>query len=770
MHVSPRTQVIIGDALNFDSLLKAMKDVDVAYYLIHSMASKGDFTKMDREAAMNFGEAASLSGVKRIIYLGGLGSVRGDLSNHLKSRHEVGDYLRESAKGVQVIEFRSSVVLGAGGLSFEMIRALCEKLPVMFTPKWVSTLLQPIAISNLLEYLQQALDAPIEGNPIFEIGGRDQVSYADLMKEYCKQRGLKRVMIPVPFLSPYLSSLWLGLVTPLYSQIGRKLVDSAICPTVVTDPSASEYFSVNPLGYSDAIKEAIRQEDQDYQEPRWIDSFSEIFAAKDWKGVRFGNRFIDSRTVVLSVPPSKAFAPIRRIGGETGYYYGKVLWSLRGAVDSLFGGAGFRRGRRDPENVEVGDIIDSWRVEAYEPDRRLLLRSEMKLPGRAWLEFDVEGKEGYSTLRQTAIFDPVGFSGQLYWYSLYPFHRMIFAGMLRGIANAAILENKLSTVPNKPQSNAVQDQRIHSRYQGPPLKIVIAGGTGLIGSDLASFFSSGGHHVSKLVRTKPSAANEIFWNPAKGEIDLQLLEGVDAVINLAGENLAEGRWTKAKKERIKQSRITATETLAKALSQLKVPPRVLINSSAVGFYGSHGSQIVDEDSPPGDDFLADVCEEWEKAALPAKENGIRVVNLRLGVVLTPKGGALQKLLTTFKFGFGNYFGSGDQWISWITIDGVRAIVHFLITESNLQGPVNAVTPNPVTNRELVQTIGRVLNRSVIFPVPASLLRFALGEMADAMLMSSIKAYPSRLVKAEYQFLYPTLEGALAHLLQKESSQ
>lgn len=431
----PRTQIVKGDVFNKESLIKAMRGVDVAFYLIHSMTSSADYSEQDRIAACNFAEAASECQVKRIIYLGGLGESQQNLSTHLKSRQEVGNDLRENAKGVQVIEFRASVIIGSGSASFEMIRALCERLPIMIAPKWVWTLAQPISITDVLTYLKKAMDLPLEGNPIFEIGGKDQLSYGEIMLKYMQQRQLKRLIIPVPVLTPYLSSLWLSLITPLYAPVGRVIIESVRFPTVVKDPSAQAIFQVEPLGISEAIKEALADEDRALT--HWSDSLSASGRQPDWSYTSVGQRIIDSRTIEVKVPPIDAFIPIRRLGGTTGWYYGNALWHLRGLIDLLVGGVGLRRGRRDPDALHVGDVLDFWRVEAIEPNHRLLLKAEMKLPGRAWLEFTVTPSSHGSIIMQTAIFDPVGLSGLLYWYLLYPIHRLIFAGMLKGIARSA---------------------------------------------------------------------------------------------------------------------------------------------------------------------------------------------------------------------------------------------------------------------------------------------------------------------------------------------
>jgi uncharacterized protein YbjT (DUF2867 family) len=434
--VGRATEVLQGDVLDRESLRVALDGVEAAYYLVHSMGSAQGFEERDREGARNFGAAARAAGVRRIIYLGGLGESDESLSPHLRSRHEVGELLRSS--GVQTIELRASVVIGSGSLSFEMVRALVERLPVMVTPRWVSIEAQPIAVSDVLKYLLAALDLDTTESCVFEIGGADRVSYGDIMREYARQRGLTRLMIPVPFLTPRLSSLWLGLVTPLYARVGRKLIDSIYHPTVVKDDAALRTFSIYPMGLCEAIAAALRAEDIEMGAPRWSDSLAAMGPQRDWGGVRFGNRLIDTREIHVKAPPPAAFAPIRRIGGGVGWYYGDWLWRLRGFLDLLVGGVGMRRGRRDPERIVVGDVLDCWRVEACEDNQRLRLAAEMRLPGRAWLEFEVDGDKDGSTIRQTASFDPVGLSGLLYWYGVYPLHQAVFAGMLHGIARAAL--------------------------------------------------------------------------------------------------------------------------------------------------------------------------------------------------------------------------------------------------------------------------------------------------------------------------------------------
>lgn len=445
----PSTEVVSGDVLDRPSLDAALRGVDAAYYLVHSMGSSGSFEKADREAARNFGQAAKEAGVKRIIYLGGLGRDEELLSPHLRSRQEVGQILRQS--GVPVLEFRASIVIGSGSLSFEMIRSLVERLPIMITPKWVRVPAQPIAIDDVLEYLLGALQLPISETRVYEIGGADQMSYADIMRAYARQRGMRLRMISVPVLTPFLSSLWLGLVTPLYARIGRKLIESIVHSTVVRDDAARTAFAVRPVGVDESIRRALASEES--AATHWSDALSSSGEMPSWGGVQFGSRLVDSRAVRVAAPPAAAFKPIERIGGDTGWYAWNWLWWLRGFLDLLAGGVGMRRGRPSPTALRIGDTVDFWRVEALEPNHRLRLAAEMKLPGRAWLEFEVSGDGSSATIRQTAIFDPVGLLGRAYWYALYPVHQFVFSGMLQGIEQAALREMS-GSAPARPDERS----------------------------------------------------------------------------------------------------------------------------------------------------------------------------------------------------------------------------------------------------------------------------------------------------------------------------
>ena len=432
--VADGTEVVAGDVLDPGSLPDALRGVLTAYYLIHSMGSSSDYAERDRKGAESFAKAAREAGVRRLVYLGGLG--QGErLSRHLASRQEVGRILRES--GVPTIEFRASIVIGSGSLSFELVRSLVEKLPAMVTPSWVDTPTQPIGIEDLVAYLVEALDLPALESVVYEIGGPDRVSYGDLMREYARLRGLRRLMIPVPLLTPRLSSLWLALVSPVHAQVGRELIDGVRNATVVQDDGALHVFTVRPRGIREVLARALVNEDLGFAATRWSDALSSQRAPRGWGGVKFGSRLVDSRAAWVNRAPDQAFQPISRIGGDAGWYYGNGLWRLRGLLDIAVGGPGMRRGRRDPKSVMPGDTLDFWRVEAVEPGRLLRLAAEMRVPGRAWLQFEVKSADGGSLIRQTAIFDPVGVWGLFYWYGLWGIHQMVFAGMLRNIARAA---------------------------------------------------------------------------------------------------------------------------------------------------------------------------------------------------------------------------------------------------------------------------------------------------------------------------------------------
>jgi uncharacterized protein YbjT (DUF2867 family) len=432
----PNTEVLAGDASDPSDLARACVGIDTAYWLVHSMESGVDFERADRLAAERFAEAAKAAGVKRIIYLGGLGADNDTLSAHLRSRHEVGAILR--ASGLDVVEFRASIIIGAGSFSFDLVRTLVERLPVMICPAWLATPTQPIAIADVVAYLAAAVDLPPGRPRIFEIGGPDRVSYGAIMQEYAQQRGLRRLMIPVPVLTPRLSSLWLKLVTPQYSKVGRKLIDGLKNPTVVTNNAAVQEFAVRPRGLTVAVREAMIQEDTSFAGKRWADFADLEDLPHRYGGRTAGTRLVDHRHTVVAVEPARAFAAIERIGGKHGWYACDWLWTLRGWMDRAIGGPGMSRGRRDPDKLVTGDVLDCWQVELCEPPRRLRLAAEMKMPGRGWLEFEVVPRDGDVTIHQTAVFDPRGLGGLVYWYAIWPLHELVFRNMLAGIVRRAV--------------------------------------------------------------------------------------------------------------------------------------------------------------------------------------------------------------------------------------------------------------------------------------------------------------------------------------------
>jgi uncharacterized protein YbjT (DUF2867 family) len=426
------TEIVQGYLLHPATLGSAFSGVVTAFYLVHSMQAGPEFVERERECVLNFARSARAANVQRIIYLGGL--AHGDaLSPHMRSRAETGAILRST--GIQVIELRASIVIGSGSSSFELIRALVDRLPVMITPRWVHTAAQPIAIEDVIEYLADALDLEEAGNLIVDIGGTDVTSYLGIMREYARQRGLRRWFLAVPFLSPGLSSRWLTLITPVYASIGRCLIESVRTPSVVRSDDAGRIFRVRPMGIVRAIERALANEDRPLAETRWSDAARSggWFAASE----AGSNVLSNEQTARVPLPPADAFAPIRRIGGRTGWYFGNWLWKIRGLLDLLAGGVGMRRGRPDPETPMAGSTLDFWRVQVYDPDRRLRLFAEMKVPGRAWLEFRAEPNGNCTVIRQIAYFEPRGLGGLLYWYLLWPVHELMFRGMLHRIRAAA---------------------------------------------------------------------------------------------------------------------------------------------------------------------------------------------------------------------------------------------------------------------------------------------------------------------------------------------
>ncbi|MBK6880476.1 MAG: SDR family oxidoreductase [Elusimicrobia bacterium] len=430
------TEIVRSDLSDYTTLVEALRGAEAAYYLVHAMGAPVDFENEDRRLADVFSRAARAAGVGRLIYLGGICPAQGEkLSAHLRSRQEVGRLFH--ASGVPTLELRASIILGSGSLSFEIIRSLVERLPVMVTPRWVRVRAQPIFIDDVLAYLLQSLEVPLPASRVYEIGGAEVMSYGALMNEYARQRGLRRWMIPVPVLTPRLSGIWLNLVAPVYARVGRKLVESIRHATVVERADALRDFPVRPVGVREALARVLMGEERHFNATRWADAVSSQANERAWRDARWGVRIVDYRVTESGGSVENAFRHIERIGGKNGWYFWNFLWRWRGWLDALVGGVGLRRGRRDPHRLRVGDALDYWRVELIEPGRRLRLRAEMKLPGRAWLEFDVKPKAEGCEIHQTAIFDPLGLWGLVYWYALLPVHKWIFSGMLRAIARRA---------------------------------------------------------------------------------------------------------------------------------------------------------------------------------------------------------------------------------------------------------------------------------------------------------------------------------------------
>jgi uncharacterized protein YbjT (DUF2867 family) len=430
-------EVVRGDVMAPESLVAAMAGVDSAYYLVHSMNDSSGFHERDVKAAHNFGAAAKGAGVQRIIYLGGLGDPRSDLSEHLLSRQDTGRALQEA--GVPTTEFRAAIIVGAGSASFEMIRCLTERVPIMVCPRWVFTRAQPIAIHDVLAYLVGALDTPESTGLVIEIGGADVLTYGDMMLGYARARGLRRLLIAVPVLTPRLSSYWVHLVTPIPAAIARPLIEGLRNEVIVRDQQARRLFKgIHPTGYLDSVASALQGLEAGNVETTWTDSLATSLGDRPPVVLTtLDGMIIERRNRTVDATPASVFRIISGLGGERGWLYLDWLWRLRGEIDRILGGVGFRRGRRHPLDIRVGDAVDFWRVEAYESNRLLRLRAEMRLPGRAWLQFEAHPVEGQVTLTQTAFFAPKGLSGLLYWYGLYPIHRLIFSGMIGAIADQA---------------------------------------------------------------------------------------------------------------------------------------------------------------------------------------------------------------------------------------------------------------------------------------------------------------------------------------------
>jgi uncharacterized protein YbjT (DUF2867 family) len=442
-------EVTRGDVLDRASLADAFRDVDAAYYLVHSIGSDPDWQSRDRAAAENFRDAAAEAGIGQIVYLGGLGdSSGGELSLHLASRHEVGRVL--AGGSVPTTELRAAVVIGSGSTSFEMLRHLTEVLPVMTTPRWVETKVQPIAVRHVLAYLTGVLGNHDAYGKVFEIGGPDVLTYREMMNLYASAAGLRRrVIIPVPVLSPRLSSLWVGLVTPIPADLARPLIDSLVNEVVVRNHSIDDVVPHQPMGCLEAIELALQRVGELDVSTRWTDA--ELYGRSpadplptdpDWSGATV---LIDRQVVRSTAAPEALYRTISGLGGEQGWLVRGWLWTIRGWLDLLVGGVGLRRGRRHPTALRVGDVVDFWRVEALDPGRLVRFRAEMRLPGDAWIEWSITPEPAGALLVQRALFRPRGLLGRVYWYSVAPFHRFIFRPLARRIGQDAALGSERRT-------------------------------------------------------------------------------------------------------------------------------------------------------------------------------------------------------------------------------------------------------------------------------------------------------------------------------------
>ncbi len=427
----PGVTVIQGDLSEARQLADQLRGCETAYYLVHSMEASGaSYAERDRELATRFAEAAARAGLKRIVYLGGLGEMGQGLSKHLVSRRDVEDRL--GSTGVPVTSIRAAMIIGSGSASFEILRYLVERLPVMICPRWVSTESQPVAVDDVLHWLVRCLEVPETAGKALEIGGPDRVTYRELMRIMAEVLGLpRRVVVTVPVLTPRLSSLWLHLVTPVSTRVARPLAEGLKNRVVVNDPTAQRLMPRAALSVRDAIQLALRQTEADEVNTHWS-AAGALPGDPEWAG---GTVFTDRRPVLIRAEPGPVFAAVVRIGGGNGWYAGDVLWRIRGWMDTLVGGPGLRRGRRHPINLEFGEALDFWRVVGIEQRKSLSLLAEMKLPGTAMLQFDLAPgvDAGTTHLTMTARFRPRGLAGILYWYAVQPFHGVVFGGMLRGI-------------------------------------------------------------------------------------------------------------------------------------------------------------------------------------------------------------------------------------------------------------------------------------------------------------------------------------------------
>jgi len=437
-----RVEIVQGDVLDPASLPAAFTEVDSAYYLIHGMRGirpgGRNFAERDLAAARNFGRAARDAGLERIIYLGGLGESESDLSEHLRSRQRTGEELRKS--GVPVTEFRAAIIVGSGSASFEMIRYLTERMPVLIVPRAVKSRVQPIAIRNVLDYLVAALETPESLGRIIEIGGKDVLTYGDMLLGYARARKLRRILLPLPILTPRFFVHWVYWATPISLEIARPLMEGIRNKVVVHDDTALRLFpGIDLLDYETALERALLRLDAGRVATAWSDALASSRGDAPVTMLTSRNGMILDRRVRLVPASAKTvYQVFSGLGGNRGWPYLNVVWRVRGFIDRLVGGVGFRRGRRDPDDLRVGDAIDFFRVEAVEEGRFIRLRAEMKVPGHAWIQFEaLPGPDRRTRLVQTAFFAPRGMLGQLYWYFLIPIHALVFAGTIERIARKA---------------------------------------------------------------------------------------------------------------------------------------------------------------------------------------------------------------------------------------------------------------------------------------------------------------------------------------------
>jgi len=431
-------EITAGDALDRAAVDAAMVGIEVVFYLVHSIGAGARFEESDRLAARNTADAAAAAGVGRIVYLGGLVPV-GPASPHLASRAEVGQIFLDGA--VPAVVLQAGVIIGSGSASFEMLRYLTERLPIMVVPKWVCSRVQPIAVIDVLSYLVSSLHLSAETNRRFDIGGPDVLTYRDMMRRYAKVAGLThRVIVAVPVLSPWLSSQWVNVVTPVPKAIAQPLIESLRNSVVVREHDIDALIDVARCGFDEAVRLALESTHRADVSTRWSgaswpDAPSDPMPTDpDWSG---GTVYRDERSLAVETSAASMWQAVEGIGGDRGWYSFHLAWAVRGLLDRLFGGVGLRRGRRDPDHLIVGDVVDFWRVEAIERPRLLRLRAEMKLPGNAWLEFSITDDAddtGRATLHQRALFIPHGLAGQLYWWTVRPFHNIVFGSMIANLA------------------------------------------------------------------------------------------------------------------------------------------------------------------------------------------------------------------------------------------------------------------------------------------------------------------------------------------------